>query len=58
MVYSDFLSPGKNSPLEGEGGGPNTYCKFYPPSHLGNDPKVAEQGVFPPLGTDLADEGY
>ena len=31
MVYSDFLSPGKNSPLEGgEGGGPNTYCKFYP----------------------------
>ena len=32
MVYSDFLIPGKNSPLEGGGGegGPNTYCKFYP----------------------------
>ena len=31
MVHSDFLSPGKNSPLEGgEGGGPNTYCKLEP----------------------------
>ena len=29
LVYSDFPIPGKNSPLEG-GGGPNTYCKFYP----------------------------
>ena len=28
MVYSEFLIPGKNSPLEG--GGPNTYCKLEP----------------------------